>query len=212
MIRTHVWRLGEGRTLAWGLLFAALAAASLLFAKPAHADTFTVTNTVDPGDGTCSAVTGCTLREAIVAANDTASRDAVNFGIPGSGVRTISPVSELPQINRSGDHQWLHPARFQAERPADRRPRREHARGAQRIGRGIGGPISASNVVVRGLVINRFAANGINIRCATGARIEGNLIGVQRNGTSFLGDSSVGVEILTSNTSSPTASGPGCSF
>jgi hypothetical protein len=47
MIRTNAQRLVEGRIL----VIAALAAASLLFAKPAHADTFTVTNSNDDGVG-----------------------------------------------------------------------------------------------------------------------------------------------------------------
>ena len=57
--------------------------------------TFTVTSaldTVDPGDG------ALTLREAIVAANDTAEADTIEFNIAGFGVHTISPTSALPAI------------------------------------------------------------------------------------------------------------------
>ena len=55
MIRTHVQRLVEGRTLVSGLLLAALVAATLLFARPAHAETFTVqffsNPSADPSEG-----------------------------------------------------------------------------------------------------------------------------------------------------------------
>ena len=54
-IRSKVWVLGMLVLMVAGLLIAA---------KPAHTDTFTVTNTADPGDGFCNAQ-GCTVREAI---------------------------------------------------------------------------------------------------------------------------------------------------
>jgi CSLREA domain-containing protein len=83
---------------ALGLLVALVAAGLMLSAGPAHATTFTVDNTIDPGNGTCSAAAGCTLREAITVANDTPGRDAIAFDIPGSGVRTIALSSDLPDI------------------------------------------------------------------------------------------------------------------
>ena len=100
MIRTNVRRLVEGGTLALVLLLA-LAAASLLFARPAHADTFTVNNTFDPGGGTCDPNGGCTLREAMEAANETRGADTIDFDIPGSGVRSIAPESKLPEISQA---------------------------------------------------------------------------------------------------------------
>jgi CSLREA domain-containing protein len=88
---------GRARVLA----LAAAVIVTLLFvlvdAKPAHAADFTVTNTADPGDGTCNAA--CTLREAINAANVASSDDTINFDIPdnpaiaGLEVKTISPSS-----------------------------------------------------------------------------------------------------------------------
>ena len=64
-------------------------------ARPAHAETFTVTNTADPGNGICNA-SGCTLREAIEEANGTGSKDAI-FTSHRGGVKTIKPKSQLPQ-------------------------------------------------------------------------------------------------------------------
>jgi CSLREA domain-containing protein len=99
MVGTNVRRLVEGRTMI--LVITALAAASLMFARPAHADTFTVNNTFDPGGGTCDPNDGCTLREAIEAANETPGADTINFDIPGSGVRSIVPDSKLPEISQA---------------------------------------------------------------------------------------------------------------
>lgn len=56
----------------------------------ANAATFTVSNTDDDGAGS--------LRQAITDANEHAGADAIAFAIPGDGVHTIAPASELPQI------------------------------------------------------------------------------------------------------------------
>lgn len=72
---------------------------ALSLAAPAAADTFTVNNTSDPGNGTCDAF-GCTLREAITAANANPGADTIVFNIPGTGVKTISPTSAFPSSTR----------------------------------------------------------------------------------------------------------------
>ncbi len=69
----------------------------------AHAvTTFTVDSTADTDLRACTgAADDCTLRGAINAANSTANSggaDIINFNIPGGGVKTISPGSELPTI------------------------------------------------------------------------------------------------------------------
>ena len=54
--------------------------------------TFDVTNTADSGPGS--------LRQAILDSNAaTAATNTIEFGIPGSGVRTIVPVAPLPAIS-----------------------------------------------------------------------------------------------------------------
>jgi hypothetical protein len=103
-------RAAAGRSLkarsatpaASGFLAALVVAGIMLMglSSPAHASTtFTVTNTFDPGNGICDA--SCTLSEAIDAANSTPNSggpDLIRFAIPGTGVKTISPDSELPAI------------------------------------------------------------------------------------------------------------------
>jgi CSLREA domain-containing protein len=64
------------------------------------ATTFTVTSTADPGDGLCTAATtgdGCTLREAIAAANSSAGDDIVVFapGLTGP----IQLTTALPNLS-----------------------------------------------------------------------------------------------------------------
>ena len=56
----------------------------------AIADTFTVINTDDTGAGS--------LRQAITDANNHAGLDTIAFNIPGAGVHTITPASQLPSI------------------------------------------------------------------------------------------------------------------
>src|SRR2546423_14086923 len=64
---------------------------ALLFIHTAAADnTYTVSNTLDTGPGS--------LRQAILDANTQAGSDTIAFNIPGTGVRTITPATELPVI------------------------------------------------------------------------------------------------------------------
>ena len=67
------------------------AALVVLFAAAiARGNTYTVTNTDDSGAGS--------LRQAILDANANPGADTIAFNIPASGVQTIMPASDLPQI------------------------------------------------------------------------------------------------------------------
>jgi CSLREA domain-containing protein len=98
MIRARTERPAGTKALVLGLLLVAFIVLSLMLAaKPARASTtFTVNNTVDPGNGTCSA-SGCSLREAITAANNTPGEDLIRFNILG-GLRPggLVPRRYLP--------------------------------------------------------------------------------------------------------------------
>ena len=79
--------ISEARKLA--LLGAAFAAAFLMAASVASAETYTVNSTADPGTGSCDA-TECTLREAVEAANahfnsPTDAPDVVTFASSVTG-------------------------------------------------------------------------------------------------------------------------------
>jgi hypothetical protein len=55
-----------------------------------NAATYTVTNTNNSGAGS--------LRQAVLDANANAGADTIAFNIPGAGVHTITPTSQLPDI------------------------------------------------------------------------------------------------------------------
>ena len=61
--------------------------------------TFTVNQTTDTNDGSCSS-THCTLREAINAANaNVNNHDTINFSVGSGGLQTIQLASKLPVID-----------------------------------------------------------------------------------------------------------------
>src|SRR3954464_6337749 len=69
----------------------AFAAALMAFtAGGASAAIFVVRNTNDDGPGS--------LRQAITKANAPTAPDVINFNIPGTGVHTIAPKSQMPTI------------------------------------------------------------------------------------------------------------------
>jgi hypothetical protein len=65
----------------------------MLLATSVSASTFTVINTLDSGAGS--------LRQAIIDANTAAGVDTISFAIPGSGLHTISPATNLPNITEA---------------------------------------------------------------------------------------------------------------
>src|SRR5687767_10593456 len=84
-----------------GIIYAAVLLAVICggAAYPARAGTFVVTSVNDPGDGTCTVAStgdGCTLREAINAANSAAGADTIDAtGVSG----TIQLQSVLPDLS-----------------------------------------------------------------------------------------------------------------
>ena len=80
--------------------------------------TILVTNTSDSGPGS--------LRQAILDSNaDAGDVDRISFNIPGTGVRTIAPLTGLPAITQPVDHRrhdaaWI---RGYADHRAERRQR-----------------------------------------------------------------------------------------
>ncbi len=86
------------------LIFGAEAATQV----QATESTYTVNSTGDQadkniGNNVCLTAGGvCTLRAAIQEANAHAGADTINFNIPGSGVQTIAPASQLPSLSGGG--------------------------------------------------------------------------------------------------------------
>jgi CSLREA domain-containing protein len=191
--------------LLMGVLLAAEAARSA-------ATIFTVNSTGDAGDatpdGTCdsdSSTTGeqCTLRAAIQEANTTTDADTINFNIGGgtAGVKTINVGSSaaasgqpLPPITQpvtiDGYTQTgATPNTFVGVRQGTNANLLIELNGVNTGSSGSGLVINTEDVVVKGLVINRFG-NGISIS-GSGAkdnRVEGNFIGTDPTGTTALGN------------------------
>lgn len=184
------------------LLAALLAAGSLLPAQrfAAAAVIFTVTTAgdqadLDPGDRLCDAVRApgrqCTFRAAIQEANATPGRGStIAFNIAGGGVHRIRPVSLLPPVTRPtvidgytqpGSRPNTAAVGTDAVLGVELKGIEDGGGGQGEFGSGL--VIAAPNVVVRGLVINRFVI-GVEVReNARNVRIEGCLIGTDPSGT-----------------------------
>jgi Calx-beta domain len=144
------------------------------------ATTFVVTNTNDSGAGS--------LRQAILDANANPGADLITFNI-GSGLKTISPTSTLPDISDpvviDGTTQPGFSGIPLIEINATNIPSSPN-RGVLFL--------TGGNITVRSLILNHFVDNGISITTAGGNHIEGCYIGTDATGS--LGTSSTGNGIL----------------
>jgi hypothetical protein len=223
-------RLTHDRTangiLALGVLVATLTATLLLAASPSYATgtTFTVDSTIDApdaiqGDNVCDADVSsarlCTLRAAIEEANSNNNPgevDRINFDIPGTGVKTISPGSELPNIVEP----VVVNGYSQPGSSVNTLARGTNAKLLVQIDgshTGAGLNVSASNSAIRGLVINRVApgdAIGVfpvpSAEVVENVRIEGNFLGTDPSGTLDEGNEDCGVFLFEA--SNNTVGGP----
>ncbi|MDO8614379.1 MAG: hypothetical protein Q7T33_01405 [Dehalococcoidia bacterium] len=150
-------------------------AAGLLLPGPVHSlATFTVDTTSDANLTACTATPlDCSLRGAINAANADAAADTIEFDV-GAGTPTINVGSAgLPAISQ--------PVTING-----------NTGGADRVelngtgsNPGVDGlSISGGGSTVRGLVINRFAGDGIELVGPSGGnKVEGSFIGTDATGT-----------------------------
>lgn len=159
---------------------------ALLFSSSVQAATFTVTNVADSGAGS--------LRQAMTDANATAGIDTINFSI-GSGYKQIIPTSPLPPI--------IHPVIIDGtSQPGwSNAPIIEisgQGSGAGAVGiRITGGSGGGSGSTIKGLIINRFNANGMFLDSSNNT-IQGNYIGTTADGTAAAGNGTEGVAIFSS--------------
>jgi CSLREA domain-containing protein len=201
----------EKRAILTVLSTLVLALMLALAVEPAGASTtFIVTETGDAGDaditdGRCDVdldTTGkqCTLRAAIEEANHTSGVNIIHFDIGGSGSsKTISPDSALPAIT---DEVTIDGYTQPGASPNTIEEGDDAVLNVQLDGlnAGFGATgllIEASDCTIQGLVIKRFEYDGIQVlgTGATGNRIEGNFIGVSRDGTTDRGNGYLGVEV-----------------
>ncbi|MBK8946637.1 MAG: right-handed parallel beta-helix repeat-containing protein [Ignavibacteriae bacterium] len=151
-----------------------------------------VTNKNDSGHGS--------LRQAIINANNTAGSDTIIFKIPGNGVHTIQPFSELPEITDP----VLIDGFSQPGSSPNTNPIFQGCNAYLNIeldgtnaGIADGLIISCGNSVVRGLIINNFSiGNGILLTNVGHNIIEGNYLGTNYNAIS-IAKNNYGVRIFS---------------
>ena len=151
--------------------------------------TFPVTTTADSGAGS--------LRQAILDANASPGSDLISFAIPGAGVQTITPATELPTITESvtidGTTQtgWAGAPLIELN-------------GAAAGATSNGLVITGNSTTVQSLVINRFGTQGqpaapggagVVLRGAGNHRIWMNYIGTDASGATALPNRGGGIVV-----------------
>jgi titin len=145
---------------------------------------FTVTTSADSGLGS--------LRQAILDANASQAPSVIDFQI-GSGAQTINLASALPTVTT------------QVVIDGTSQPGYAGAPLVELNGAGAGAGanglvLAGGNSQVEGLVINRFAGDGIDLETLGGDIVNGNYLGTNFTGTQARGNGAWGVHILgTSN-------------
>ena len=152
--------------------------AGLLLLAEVRGDNFNVTNINDAGPGS--------LRQAILDANAHPNSgilipDTIRFSIPGAGVRTIVPLTQLPEISAPAvlDGYTQPGAKANTQTIGDDAILLIELNGNGAAFNGL--TVSAGNSTVRGLVIGKFNGNGsgtgIWLNTNGGNKIEGCFIG-----------------------------------
>ena len=167
---------------------------------------YTVMNTDDSGAGS--------LRQAILNVNNDTSLDTIAFAIPGSGVHTISPLSDLPAITNSVliDGYTQSGASPNTLASGDNAVLEIVLSGAaEGYDATFGLELSAGASTVRGLVINDFTGSGFSnsrqifdgdgivLDTSGGDTVAGNFIGTDVTGNTAAGNRTSGVAVESAN-------------
>jgi parallel beta-helix repeat protein len=153
----------------------------------AYAANFTVTNANDDGPGS--------LRQAIVTSNLNMgpSANLITFNIPGSGVKTISPLSPLPAITAAVTIDGLsQPGTTVGGLLIE-------LDGSQAGANANGLNITAGHCTISSLVINRFNGAGLLLQDGGENLIVGNRIGTDTAGHLDRGNTVAGIRVVNSN-------------
>jgi ELWxxDGT repeat protein len=143
--------------------------------------TFTVSSGADAGPGS--------LRQAIVDANNNPGPDQIVFNLGGGGAQTISPATALPAL--------VGPVVLDATtQPGFAGTPLIELNGAGAGAGADGLVLGGSGAVVRGLVINRFGGDGIEVGGSGGHMVVGNWIGTNSSGGASLANGGEGVNVV----------------
>lgn len=136
---------------------------------------FVVNSNNDANDGFCNAA-HCSLREAIIAANNLIGIDTINFAI-GTGAKTITPASLLPTITGPVTIDGTTQPGFAGSPLIE-------LNGTSYPGNADALIITFGSSTVRGFVINRFSSSAaVTLRTNGTNIIEGNFFGTNLAGT-----------------------------
>jgi titin len=139
---------------------------------------YVVSSTADSGPGT--------LRDAVTRVNADASPDSISFGIAGSGAQTIQPLSALPTITNAVIIDGTTQTGY-AGKPLI-------VLNGSLAGSGTSGlVVAAGNTTIKGLVVNGFSGDGIDIQYSSNVTIQANYIGTDVTGTAKVGNSQTGL-------------------
>jgi hypothetical protein len=156
------------------------------------------------GDHICDtrpAVAGdqCTLRAAIMESNTESGQDGIAFSIPGPGVKTIAPNSELPHITGpveiDGYTQGVSSPNTNSLDEGDNAVLLVELSGANTADEfninGLTLDAGATGSLIKGLVVNRFSGTGLLL--SGDSTIQGNFIGTGPGGN---GDHGIGFDAI----------------
>jgi CSLREA domain-containing protein len=217
MTRTSSLTMRKMLMLAAAMLLA-LGLSALAASQRANASIFYTVNSAgdeadaNPGDGFCETVANdptavCTLRAAIQESNaNPASPEVIFFKIPGTGVHTIQPKTELPQIKDAVtiDGYSQDGASVNTLAKGTNAKLMIQLDGSQVSGYYPSGLyVDAPDVEVKGLVINRFLYNVQVGNAAANTKIDGNFIGTYPSGTKA--PSASGNGVLITDYTAPTS-------
>ncbi|MBN1438793.1 MAG: CSLREA domain-containing protein [Anaerolineales bacterium] len=168
---------------------------SLLLGSCVPPSTLTVNSDNDADDGSCNSA-HCSLREAINKANTLSGTITIAFNVGGGGVQTIRPSSFLPDIFTSIVIDGTTQPGYAGA------PLIELDGSLAGVADGL--QLRGDNSTVKGLVINRYARDGIRIR-AQNVSIQGNFIGTDVTGTVGLGNGANGIDVCCEFAAPPRA-------
>jgi titin len=151
---------------------------AVVFQPSARGNTFSVTNTASAGPGS--------FQQAITNANANPGPDTIVFNISGTPPFTITPTVALPQISDQVTIDATTQPGYAGKPVIELNGA---STGGTTIGLRFG--LGSDGSSLRGMAINRFPAQGIDISSASSIAIQGNFIGTDVNGTLARGNGGV---------------------